>query len=910
MKNRQTIIFGAFILILGASGVFFYQHSPIKVAASNHKIVLPHPDAYELFSKSWDPYLQGKYKEVIDLCNKTLSVDPKYVDAYRRLGNAYEMIGDIDKALKQYKLWERIAYNSNDASSLAWALINIGRIYKFKDDHDKELYYYNKSLEIALKDKNDMNIARAYNALGNWYYHKKLCKEANDNFFKSAKINQSKIYIYNHKYNLAGNYLAIGKVFDASRDLEKAEEYYKKSLDIYKDLDGKVGIAENQCLLAEIALTNKQNDIAVDRYKKAQDINRELNNYEKVEEIEDHINEITNQNLGIIPGLSSSDKEEVRSFEEKYKDESSIALLYDIVVKVDSDWSYTTKIHKKIKVLKEDAKDSLGEVPIFYEDGREKITELRACTITPDGKEHLYSKAQDLNVNENYAMYSDSMVKVLTLPEVNVGSIVEHQATIVSKGLPIKNAFWYYFDFNFPGPVKKFSFSMTFPKNLGIRYKEFQLSYSPKIIESENTITYVWNLKNVEGRKERENYLPPPASDSNAVEFSSIKDWDDIAKWFNALVDKNSILSDPIRNEALDVTKNSQDTRGKVKDILEFIQRNFRYVSMSFGDNSLEPHSTVEVFQNKYGDCKDLSLLCKTMLQAVGIKAYMTLFNMEFSINDPQNDLPIPSVFDHVILLVEDKKDGDFFIDPLLDGYDIGQYPLNYQGAYTFVITDNGGRFMRLPIFDEKRGYTKSETKITMGQDGSAVVETEMLWDLDSSIEQRRKINAMSKEDKDKFYQSLGQYLASGGEVLECHIEGLDQKYGSIKARSKIKRSGVYQITDGMIIIDVAGYGRDTDFLENERKNPIFFPANSYDEEITTYVIPPKYKISYLPENLDLDIGFFNMKREYTKGKGEIIVKETARYKRMELPKEEYSKIKDFYDQLPSKSKQRILLKR
>lgn len=874
-------------------------------------VALPNPEAYEYFSKSWDLYLQGRYKEVIALCNKILSIDPKYLDAYRRLGNTYEMLGDVDAALKQYKFWEKIAYDNNDPSSLSWAFINIGRIYKFKDDHDKELYYYNKSLEISLKSRNDINIARAYNALGNWYYHKKLYKEAKDNFLKAVAINQSKDYIYNHKYNLAGNYLAIGKVFDASKDFEKAEEYYKKSLALYEELEGKVGIAENCCLLAELAFRNKQYDVAADYYKKSLAINSELKNVEKTDEIEERIKEINNiSNLPRNP--LSVENEKITDFEEKYKDRSSLFLLFDMSVRVNEDWSYTTKLHKKIKVLKEEAKDSLGEIPIYYEKSREKVTEVQACTITSDGKEHMFSKTQDLNIYEGYTMYSDSMVKVITLPEVNVGSTLEHRATVISKGLPIKNAFWYYFDFSFPAPIKKFNLTITLPKKLAIQYKEFKLSYQPKITENEDTITYSWSEKDIECKKDSENYLPPPIPDSitNAVEFSSIKDWSDVSKWFSALVEKNSILSDTIKEAAQKATKGSTNTKNKVRAILDYIQHNFRYVSMSFGDNSLEPHSTTEVFQNKYGDCKDLSLLCRTMLKAVGIKADMTLFNTEFSISDPKYDLPFPSLFDHVILLVEDKKDGDFFIDPLLDGYDIGQYPLNYQEAHTFAITENGGRFIRLPIFDEKRGYTKSERKITIGQDGSALIETGMIWDLDSSIEQRHKINSMNKEDKDKFYQSLGQYLASGGEVLECRIDGLDQKYGSIIGRSKIRKKDAYQITDGMIIIDIPGYDRNTDFLENERKNPIFYPSNSLDEEITTYIIPEGYKVSYMPENLNLNIGFFNMKREYTRSGSEVIIKETTRYKRMQLPKESYSKIKDFYNQLPSKTKQRIMLKK
>ena len=609
--------------------------------------------------------------------------------------------------------------------------------------------------------------------------------------------------------------------------------------------------------------------------------------------------------------LFAGEEAKTVSFEEKHKDKSSLFLLYNIDVKVNEDWSYITKIHKIIKILKEEAK-SLGEITIYYERGREKITDVQAYTITADGKKHKYAKMQDLNIYEGYPMYSDSMVKIITLPEVIVGSTLEHRATIISKGMPIKNSFWYYLSSNFSVPIKEFNLTVTLPKKLGIQYKEFNLAHKPKITQSGSTITYSWHEENFEGEKEDEDYLPPPTLESvgEAIEFSSIKSWADVSSWYYALVQKNLKINSVIEETAKKTTKGKSATKDKVRAMLEYIQDNFRYVSMSFGDNSLEPHPTVQVFQNKYGDCKDLSLLCMAMLKALGIKSHIVLFNTEFSINDPKYDLAFPSLFDHVILLVEDKKEGDFYIDPLLDGYDIGQYPVGYQGAYTFIITEEGGRFGRFPIFDERRGYIKSERKITIWHNGSALIETEMIWELDSSIEQRQKMKAMDKERKDKFYQALDEYLASGGELLERRIDGLDQKYGLIKTYSKLKRKDAYQITKGMIIIDVSGYGRDTDFLKKERKKPIFYPYNSLAEEITTYIIPKGFRITYLPKDLNLDIGFFNMKREYTKKGNEILIKETTRYKRLELPKEAYRGVKDFFDQLPSKSKQRIMLKK
>jgi len=611
-----------------------------------------------------------------------------------------------------------------------------------------------------------------------------------------------------------------------------------------------------------------------------------------------------------FPVLSYSEIAAAVPFEEKYNDRQSIFLLYDINVKVNEDWSYVTNVRKKLKVLKTEARD-LGEIPLYYENGREKITNIKAFTVTPDNKRRDYSKIQDLNIYEGYPMYSDSMIKVVTLPNVTVGSTLEHEFTITSKGLPVKNAFWYSFHMDAPVPMKELNFSITMPKSLGIKYKEFGLTRKPRITENKSTITYSWAVRDIEGTKNDEDYLPLPTPESikEGFEFSSIKSWQEVSDWYSSLVKKNLKTTPEIEAAVKNITAGCATIKEKTISILEYIQKDFRYVSMSFGDHTLEPHPTDIVFKNKYGDCKDLSLLCMAMLKAAGIDSNICFFNIESSINDPQYDLPIPSLFNHVIILVKDPKEGDFYVDPLLDGYDIGQYPISYQGAYTFIITEGGNRFGRFPVFDEKRNYTTANRTVFIGKDGSALIESELLWDMDSSITERARLKAMSKEDKDKFFQRLDSYIASGGQVLERRIEGLDNKYGPIIAHSKLKRSGEFPVTDGMMIIDIAGYDRATSFITKERQKPIFNDTNSLNVETTTYRIPKGYSISYVPPDLDLDIGFFSMKRKYLKGRDAIRVTETTRSKRLELPKEDYNKVKDFFDQLPVKTQQRIIIK-
>jgi len=609
--------------------------------------------------------------------------------------------------------------------------------------------------------------------------------------------------------------------------------------------------------------------------------------------------------------LAACAEESTVSFEQKYSDKDAIFLLNNLSLTLNEDGSYVTKVHKRLRILKEEAK-SLGEIPLPYKNGKDVIEIISAFTVTPDGKKHPYSEIQDFKIYRDFPMYSDAMVKVITMPEVNIGSVIEFEIVIASSGMPIKGAWWDSVNLDFPRPCKEVNTTITLPRKFNVAYKEFGLSHKPEITETPETITYSWKLTDVTPIEKPEEYLPPPTPDSftNIVEFSSIKSWEDISGWYYGLVEKNLKITKEIEETAKAVCQGKETLKDKTRAILEYIQDNFRYVSMSFGENSLEPHPTDDVFRNKYGDCKDLSLLTMAMLKSAGIHSYVALFNNEFAISDPQFDLPFPYLFDHVILLVEDKANGDFYIDPLLDGYDIGEFPPSHQGAYTFIINEQGGKFDKLPIFDEKRNSTRTARKIELNADGSALYDVEYTWELSSSIEMRDAMKAMDKEAETKFYQSLDASLISGGEMITRHIEGIDKKYGLVKGYAKYRKKGAFPLDGPMMVIDIEGYDRDVDFTQKERKKPLFFPSNSLAEDITTYKIPKGFIVSHLPNDIHLNAGFFEIKREYVRANDTIAVIETTRYKRAQYPKEEYGKFKDFFDALPSQTRQRIILKK
>jgi hypothetical protein len=600
-----------------------------------------------------------------------------------------------------------------------------------------------------------------------------------------------------------------------------------------------------------------------------------------------------------------------QSFEERFSDKSFVALLDEQEIRVNGDWSFTRRVHRKIRIQKDDAKD-MGEISVDYNKAFDRITEWKGVTITPDGKSHAMTRSQDMAMYEGESMYSNSMLRVMSLPAVSVGSVLDASWTISSSGLPMKNAFWEEDSLSFAAPVKEYRYTITFPRKLNIRYREFGLSHKPEITEKGGFVTYRWAFSELYDGTREEEYSPPPSPDdpAEAFEFSSVASWDDFAQWYAGLVDKNTVITPEIMAAAKAAVGDRELVQDKVRAILEYVQDNFRYVSMSFGMNAFEPHPTTEVFTNKYGDCKDLSLLTRAMLSVVGVKSSLALFRTEEEISDPAFDLPIPSLFDHALLLVRDPLAGDFYADPLLKGYDIKEYPMNYQRAYTFVVDGKKGFFARLPEFDAERTAERFTDVVDIQEDWSGVHEFSRVWGLGDSIEMREKFKTMNEAEKKEYFEKIEFTLAQGGEVKERSIDGLDRRYGRLRTRVVCRRPEEFPSADGLIVIDLTGLDRDAAFEKKERRKPFFFAENVLVENETIYRIPGGFGVFSIPADLKVEGLNVTYTRTVKRVPLGVKVKEALRLRRMTLPKEALKQLREFRARLSRDTRQRIVFRK
>jgi len=242
------------------------------------------------------------------------------------------------------------------------------------------------------------------------------------------------------------------------------------------------------------------------------------------------------------------------------------------------------------------------------------------------------------------------------------------------------------------------------------------------------------------------------------------------------------------------------------------------------------------------------------------------------------------------------------------EGYYLEEYPIEFQGAYIFIIDDKGGRFDKLPIFDEMRLYKRKMGRCVIGKDGSREFEVENIWNLDFSISMRKEIKNMSEEELNKMFISLDQ---AHTEVLDRDLEGINDKYGPIKSYIKARDEDYFDVSGDIIIMYLEAFNGPKNYDELYRETDYFYPYNSLEEEKMTYVIPEDYEILYLPKDIKLEIDFLSFSRKFeVNQKGEIVVFEQDRRKRATVSKERQDEIKRFFLELSKKSEQRIVLRK
>ena len=208
---------------------------------------------------------------------------------------------------------------------------------------------------------------------------------------------------------------------------------------------------------------------------------------------------------------------------------------------------------------------------------------------------------------------------------------------------------------------------------------------------------YRWAATNVTPRSPDETSPLYSGDGSPAdVRLTSYRSWDDVAQWFDRLMAVPA--SSEVRAKALALTDGITERSKKIDAIYDFVAKEIRYLSLSFGIGRFAPHAPGDVLKNGYGDCKDKAALLSSMLAAVGIESRPVLLHSDRSLDA---DLASPLELDHVINVVPAGDDSASWtwMDTTTEVAPVGMLPATIRGKRALLVgaAGRGTRLLTTP---------------------------------------------------------------------------------------------------------------------------------------------------------------------------------------------------------------------
>lgn len=223
---------------------------------------------------------QNNLKKCVELALE-LDDTSMLANSYNNLGVLHTKIGDIPKGLNFFKQAAEVYRKAKNDKLHATCLLNIGIIYKKYSVYDKASQHLYQAIDIFEKSNSFVELASAYNTLGNIRFELHDSINTLPLFNKSLSIRKR----INHKKGIAGSLNNIGLYFKWINQLDSAKKYFEESLLLKNEIGDKSYIASTLTNIADVYITTKEYSKAKLILKKSLSYSSEVNNMEEMADI-------------------------------------------------------------------------------------------------------------------------------------------------------------------------------------------------------------------------------------------------------------------------------------------------------------------------------------------------------------------------------------------------------------------------------------------------------------------------------------------------------------------------------------------------------------------------------------------------------------------------------------------------
>lgn len=586
------------------------------------------------------------------------------------------------------------------------------------------------------------------------------------------------------------------------------------------------------------------------------------------------------------------------------------------------DEAQTEFFYYRIKVLNEKGKRHADVQLTIPPEG--SISSLKARTIQPDGKiTEFTGKPFQKTVIKTRGV--KVLAKTFTMPEVNVGSIIEYKYKIEWPWIITDNSWTIQHELYtvkesfrmqpYSGPIKGFEeghqvtgLSSHMPNN--IKPVQKKGGYE---LEVENMAAF-----------ESEGYMPPEEDLKPQMRFfyvgtgSSTPDkfWQDVGRKWNGEVEHFIGNRKEISQAAVQAIGNESDPEQKLRKLYARAQqlRNLSYererTELELKKENLKPNQNAgDVLARGTGDREDITRLFVALARAAGFEASIVRVSERKNKFFDKGLLSERQLGTEIALVNLAGK--DTYLDPGTKFCPYGYLRWIRTSTQGLKLDKKGGVFVTAPSAAYDKATIRRNAEMALDSGGNLTGTITANFEGGDALERRLDEfdtdEAGKKKDMEDEVQS---WLPTGAIIRMTKSEGWETSDGPLTTIFSVEMPG-YASAAGRRFL-VPGYlfqARQMDaFKHVDRKYPVYFPYAFGEIDRVTIKIPDGYTLESAPQSQAARLVYAGYQTLAQFDGKQLVTQRTLQVNGIFFRLEQYPEVKDFFSKVQAGDEQQAVL--
>ena len=539
---------------------------------------------------------------------------------------------------------------------------------------------------------------------------------------------------------------------------------------------------------------------------------------------------------------------------------------------VDHDDSNPTSPHEdnyfRIKILTEEGRKHADiEIPFVKE--YENIVNIKARTIRPDGSiVNFEGKAFEKSIVKAQGL--KYLAKTFTLPDVQVGSIIEYYYTDDLAEYTLFDSHWILSDELFTRHGK---FSLKPYSGEGWTMSWSWQHLPPGTAQPKEGSDHVVRLEvsNVPAFH-TEDYMPPENEMKARVDFTyhdeapekdAAQFWKKLGKKRNDTLESFVGKRQAMANAVSTIVSPSDSPEVKLQKIYARVQE-VRNTSFEVEktqqekkrEKEKEPSNVEDLWKRGYGNGRDITWLFLGLVRAAGFEAYGVWVSERQQYFFNPNLMDARKLDANVVLVRVNGK--DMYFDPGAAFTPFGMLEWPETGVQGLRMDKDGGSWIQTPLPESSASRIERRSTLTLSPDTGGL-EGKLTITFTGLEAMRRRLEERNEDDVDrkKFLEDQAkEYIPAASDVELKNQPDWKSSSTPLIAEYDVKIPGWAAAAGRRVLLPVGLFTATEKrvFDHAERIHPIYFEFPSEKLDDVTIALPTGWQVGSLPPEQSQDI--------------------------------------------------------